>query len=110
MSSGKLETDSLRRALQTLLKFRQLSRQQLKVRFYLLRQLFPVEPHCRMITGEVLPSFVLDNLAARLLHTFDSKHLLYRDAAQQHDQFWIQQSHLFKQVKVRARFQFGCFG
>src|SRR2546421_11077651 len=62
-------------------KLLQLALQEREVFLDLLAQVFPVEPHSRVVADNEAPPLVLDDATARLIHTLQAEHGLRRDAA-----------------------------
>src|SRR5437588_12803477 len=78
---------------QRLSKFLQLALQEREVFLDLLAQIFPVEPHRRVIADDEATTVALDDATARLVHALHAEHRLRRDDAQEHHKLRVNQFH-----------------
>src|SRR5438477_7827109 len=63
-----------------------------------------------MITRQVGSAFMFDQMAPRLLDALQPEHLFHRQAAQEQNEFWVQQFDLLKKIKRSAGLNLFDFG
>src|SRR5882672_892381 len=72
--------------------------EQREILLHLFSQILAIESHRRMVADQVLSPVAFDYAPARLVDALNAEHLLGRHAAEQHDQYRVDNLDLLKEV------------